>query len=236
MSSTKSLPEPLYDGGFSNSAEVLLASLDVFGIKRPVRVYYPGSSDDASFVGIEGVEVIHADTDLTQEGIKAFESVGSLAVKADAHDFVPEGEIDVVMFINASGIRKLDVIDVINLRRGGLILSAMWGMQPPTELVESEDLVLAAVGVYEDGVTIISREGLGDYTTRMQFEDLDDAMQKEFCKQALDFLGRWGQSEGLSPEIIAQSMLSKSGELFEQFADALQYRKTASFFIFKYLK
>jgi hypothetical protein len=230
------VPEPLYIGGFLNSGEVLEAAIDEFWMEKPVRVYYPGSSQDASFVGIEGVEVLHVDTDLTRRDIEAFKSVGSLAVCADAHDFVPEGEFDVVLFINASGIRELDVIDIINLRRGGLILSAMWAMQPPTELVESEDLELAAVGVYEDGVTIISREGLEDYTTRMQFEDLDDTMQKEFCKQALDFLGRWGQSEGLSPEIIAQSMLSKSGELFEQFADVLQYRKTASFFIFRYLR
>ena len=143
------LPSELMMGGFGNSGESLVLAMEHFGIpsdrhNRP-RIYYPGSSYDASLAVLDTVEVVHCDPQLTEAEIVAFEALGSRAFAEDAEIWNPDGVFDAVVFINGSGIDELKVMDNVSLRVGGLALWAMWGDSKPDNLSSMNELELVAV-------------------------------------------------------------------------------------------
>ena len=175
------LPPELMMGGFSNSAESLDLALDAFSFYgdnsvRP-RIFYPGSSSDASLALMDTIEVVHCDPMLTESEIMAFQSLGATAFAEDAEQWKPDGSFDAVVFINGSGIDERKVLSRVDLKAGGLALWAMWGDSRPFNLSDMEDLELVAVTATTDHdggnfKTVLDTENPQDYIDIKEFEDL----------------------------------------------------------------
>lgn len=145
----KPLPESMYRGGYLDSDKVVKQVLELFHHTENVTLYYPGSSSDISLTGIDGVRTIHADHTLTEEEIEAFASLESDAYSVDVHKWSPPREVDVVTFINASGIDPLKVLELTQVRAGGLVVWAAWWGESD-ELQNSDSLKLIARAAYTE--------------------------------------------------------------------------------------
>lgn len=134
------LPEGLMYCGFDDTAEVVDLAIAGFGLQKPLTVYYPGSGCDATLTKVEGVQVIHADLYMREEEVKGFRELGAEALKADAHKYKPSERVDIINFLNPSGIFEDEVVRQVKMSVGGLVLTRAWWRTAPEELFEMPEL------------------------------------------------------------------------------------------------
>ena len=204
-----------------------------FGLEPPVTLYYPGSSTDASLTGIEGVHVIHVDQLLDSEAINGFRALGATAIKADVHSWTPPKPVEVVAFVNPTGIDAPRVLDNTSLKAGGLVLWASTGL--PHSLQEHPDVALkAVVEADEAGRLSVDTEDLDDYFNPKQFDDLTADEAENFREKLHQYLAQRNLSD---PRALDETyrLLQLPENLYVAFEIGYHFphKKTGTYFIYQ---
>lgn len=229
------LPPEMYEGGFNHSADVIKLCIGYFGIESPAILYYPGSSTDVSFIGIDGVQTIHADLELSEIVMRGFESLGAEAHRVDVHDWQPGRQIDIVTFINPSGIDVASVLDNVQLSDRGLVIWASWGGFPPMSMTDYPAIEhVGVISVDEAGTVELDTQGLEDYFSPKDFASLTDAEQQEFSKRLANYLDQRNlKTDSSTEEAYEYLRLPDNWQLLLEMNYRFSYKKTGTFFVFQ---
>lgn len=230
----KPLPPGMYEGGFEYTKEAVQLAIAHFGSQPSLTLYYPGSSSDVSLAGIEGMHTIHADSELDQEAIDGFGQLGAEAHKVDVHKWKPDKDIDVVAFINPTGIDETKVLEKVHLRKGGLAIWASWSGLPMS-LKDSEDVRLVAVITPNKAVKQqIDIQDLQDYFLHKQYQDLSDDESRQFHESLYDYMNRHDLELSMTEEEMYYNLQSpENANLLFDINYKFPYKKTGTFFVFQ---
>jgi hypothetical protein len=227
------LPPGMYKGGFRDTDKVVSLAIEQFGLEPPITLYYPGSSTDISLTGIEGVDGIHVDQLLNDEAIDGFRALGATAVKEDVHYWSPPKPVEVVAFINPSGIDIHKVLDQTKLAAGGLVLWASTRL--PHALQEYSGITLKAViKTDEKDALFVDTQGLDDYFVSKRYEELSTDEVEEFRERLDRYLARHSLSDPRTlDETYRLLQLPENRMIADEVHFYFPYKKEGSYFIYQ---
>jgi hypothetical protein len=231
------LPPEMYRGGFRDEASVIGTVIDRFGLSRPLTIYYPGSSSDVSLLDIPEAHIIHADDHLDEAMLHGFSALGAEAHNVDVHSWHPPDPVDLVAFVNPTGIAEGEVLAHTELQPRGIVLWYSWSGRP-RQLQDDQTLELVGAVTFgeEEGFSIDTGD-LQDYFVHKSFGELDGDEQQSFIANVDAFMKRHGYefTEG-SSYATAYSDYQAPGlqqTAREMGVGRFPYRKEGSCFIYQ---